>query len=88
MEEGNLIDRVRILLQRDQTFYNEHQRVLQENVCPTMVGGFLDFPCITTFVASKIVTWWEESYFLLFRAVSSIFQGKNKIKYGAIQVES
>lgn len=80
MEEGNIIDRVRILLQRDQTFYNENQRVLQMNVCSTMVGGFLDFPIITTFVASKIVSWWEESYYLLFRTVSSIFQG-NKTKY-------
>lgn len=76
MEEGNLMDRVRILLQRDQTYYTEHQKVLQENVCRTVIGGFLDFPKTTTFVASKLVTWWEESYYLLFRSSSALFQGK------------
>ncbi len=76
MEEGNLMDRVRILLQRDQSYYNEHQKVILENVCSTVVGGYLDFPCVTTFVANKIVTWWEESYFQLFRSPSCLFQGK------------
>lgn len=75
MEEGNLMDRVRILLQRDLAYYNENQKVIQENVCPTVVGGSLDFPCIVTFVATKLVTWWEESYYLLFRSLSAIFQG-------------
>lgn len=75
MEEGNLMDRVRILLQRDQAYYNKYQKILLENVCPTVIGGFLDFPCVTTFVANKIVTWWEENYFLLFHSLSSLFQG-------------
>lgn len=77
MEEGNLMDRVRILLQRDQAYYSEHQKVIQEKVCRTVVGGFLDFPKTTTFVASKVVTWWEESYYLLFRASSALFKGKS-----------
>ena len=80
MEEGNLIDRVRILLQRDQTFYKEHQRVLQDRLCSSASGGFLDFPNITTFVASKITTWWEESYYLLFHSMSSLFKGELSIK--------
>lgn len=41
MEEGNLLDRVRILLQRDLDYYNQHQTVLQENLCSGVVGGFL-----------------------------------------------
>ena len=41
MEEGNLLDRVQILLQRDLGYYNKHQTVLQETLCPGVVGGLL-----------------------------------------------
>ena len=55
MEEGNLMDRVRILLQRDMGYYQAHQRVLQENLCPGVVGGLLDFPHYASFAAVKLV---------------------------------
>lgn len=41
MEEGNLLDRVRILLQRDLAYYETHQTILQETLCPGVVGGLL-----------------------------------------------
>lgn len=41
MEEGNLLDRVRILLQRDLDYYKQHQTVLQETLCAGIVGGLL-----------------------------------------------
>lgn len=41
MEEGNLLDRVRILLQRDLAYYKQHQAVLQETLCSGVVGGLL-----------------------------------------------
>jgi hypothetical protein len=55
MEEGNLMDRVRILLQRDLGYYQAHQTVLQENLCPGIVGGLLDFPHYASFAAVKLV---------------------------------
>ena len=55
MEEGNLMDRVRILLQRDMGYYQAHQTVLQENLCPGVVGGLLDFPHYASFAAVKLV---------------------------------
>jgi hypothetical protein len=55
MEEGNLMDRVRILLQRDLGYYQAHQTVLQENLCPGVVGGLLDFPHYASFAAVKLV---------------------------------
>jgi hypothetical protein len=55
MEEGNLMDRVRILLQRDLSYYQAHQTVLQENLCPGVVGGLLDFPHYASFAAVKLV---------------------------------
>lgn len=55
MEEGNMMDRVRILLQRDMAYYQAHQTVLQENLCPGVVGGLLDFPHYASFAAVKLV---------------------------------
>lgn len=72
LEEGNLIDRVRILVQRDADFYQEHQRVLQENICPHVVGGLLDFPHYASFAAVKLATWWEAEYFNTFHVGSGI----------------
>ena len=49
------MDRVRILLQRDMGYYQAHQTVLQENLCPGVVGGLLDFPHYASFAAVKLV---------------------------------
>lgn len=55
MEEGNLLDRVRILLQRDLDYYNKHQSVLQETLCSGVVGGLLG-KLIITFYKSNYKT--------------------------------
>lgn len=57
MEEGDLMDRVPILLQRDMQYYQQHQTVLQETICAGIVGGKLDFPRYASFAAVKIVLW-------------------------------
>nr|XP_018897061.1 PREDICTED: uncharacterized protein LOC109030520 [Bemisia tabaci] len=74
MEEGNLMDRTRILLQRDSEHYNAHQMVLQENLCAGVVGGILDFPHYASFAAVKLVLWWEQEYFMTFRKSSRLFE--------------
>lgn len=74
MEEGNLMDRIRILLQRDSDYYEKHQSVLQENLCIGVVGGVLDFPYYASFAAVKMVIWWEEEYLAAFNRPSG-FQG-------------
>lgn len=76
MEEGNLMDRTRILLQRDSEHYNAHQMVLQENLCAGVVGGILDFPHYASFAAVKLVLWWEQEYFMTFRKSSRLFECK------------
>lgn len=57
MEEGDLMDRVPILLTRNMQYYQKHQTVLQETICPGIVGGKLDFPRYASFAAVKIVHW-------------------------------
>nr|CAD7265349.1 unnamed protein product [Timema shepardi] len=74
MEEGNMMDRVRILLQRDLGYYQAHQTVLQENLCPGVVGGLLDFPRYASFAAVKLVLWWEEEYVAAFRGPSGLLE--------------
>lgn len=86
MEEGDLMDRVPILLQRDRQYYDvnkllfstdkvalefegnlkkkhfyptqQHQTVLQEIICPGVVGGSLDFPRSASFASVKLVEWY------------------------------
>ncbi|KAK6617259.1 hypothetical protein RUM44_005590 [Polyplax serrata] len=72
MEEGNLLDRVRILLQRDLAYYKQHQAVLQETLCSGVVGGLLDFPRYASFAAVKIVTWWEAQFKSAFQKLSGL----------------
>ncbi|XP_021923191.1 uncharacterized protein LOC110831470 isoform X2 [Zootermopsis nevadensis] len=74
MEEGNMMDRVRILLQRDMAYYQAHQTVLQENLCPGVVGGLLDFPHYASFAAVKLVAWWEEEYVATFHCASGLLE--------------
>ncbi|XP_054259529.1 uncharacterized protein LOC128984248 [Macrosteles quadrilineatus] len=79
MEEGNLMDRVRILLQRDSGYYQQHQRVLQENLCIGVVGGVLDFPHYASFAAVKMVKWWEDEYLAAFNRPSGL-QGELEVE--------
>ncbi|XP_052121022.1 uncharacterized protein LOC113216088 isoform X2 [Frankliniella occidentalis] len=74
MEEGNLMDRVRILLQRDMAYYQANQAVLHETLCPGVVGGLLDFPHYASFAAYKLVLWWEEEYQAAFRKPSGLLE--------------
>ncbi|KAK3932514.1 Frataxin-like protein, mitochondrial [Frankliniella fusca] len=74
MEEGNLMDRVRILLQRDMAYYQANQTVLHETLCPGVVGGLLDFPHYASFAAYKMVLWWEEEYQAAFRKPSGLLE--------------
>ncbi|XP_077267571.1 uncharacterized protein LOC143900281 isoform X1 [Temnothorax americanus] len=78
MEDGNLVDRVRILLQRDMQYYQEMQTVLREPLCIRISGGRLDFPRHASFAAIKIVTWWEADFVAAFKrtsGLSSIWNG-------------
>ncbi|XP_046392270.1 uncharacterized protein LOC124160463 [Ischnura elegans] len=70
MEEGNLMDRVQILLQRDLAYYEEHQKVLQERLCSEVVGGQLDFPHHASFASVKLVSWWEGEFVAAFHKPS------------------
>ncbi|XP_062709375.1 uncharacterized protein LOC134288458 [Aedes albopictus] len=72
MEEGNLMDRIPILLQRDLQYYEANQKVLQENICPGVVGGKLDFPRSASFASVKIVVWLEDEYFAAYRKNSGL----------------
>ncbi|CAB0033288.1 unnamed protein product [Trichogramma brassicae] len=66
MEDGNLLDRVRILLQRDMQYYEEQQTVLREPLCVRVSGGQFDFPRHASFAAVKMVMWWEAEFELVF----------------------
>lgn len=72
MEEGDLMDRVPILLNRDKQYYQDHQTVLQETICAGIVGGKLDFPRNASFAAVKIVHWWEDEYYAAYKKNSGL----------------
>ena len=98
MEDGNLVDRVRILLQRDMQYYQvllllralllrnnsyivmiqEMQTVLKEPLCSRISGGKLDFPRHASFVAVKIVEWWETDFQAAFKRHSGLSLMENK----------
>ncbi|CAB0010939.1 unnamed protein product [Nesidiocoris tenuis] len=75
MEEGNLLDRVSILLQRDSGYYEEHQSVLQESICNGIAGGVLDFPHHASFASVKMVRWWEQHFISIFGVPSGLIHG-------------
>ncbi|XP_014469110.1 PREDICTED: uncharacterized protein LOC106741512 [Dinoponera quadriceps] len=77
MEDGNLVDRVRILLQRDMQYYQEMQTVLREPLCIRISGGKLDFPRHASFAAIKIVTWWEADFATAFKRSSGLSCAEN-----------
>ncbi|XP_018570086.1 uncharacterized protein LOC108910070 [Anoplophora glabripennis] len=74
MEDGNLMDKVHILIQRDMEYYKDKQAVLQETICPGVIGGRLDFPRSASFAAMKLVLWWEEEYVAAYKNPSGFLQ--------------
>lgn len=77
MEEGNLMDRIPILLQRDMQYYQHNQLVLQETICPGVVGGKLDFPRYASFASVKIVKWFEDEFFAAYKKNSGLLHIHN-----------
>ncbi|KAG6458860.1 hypothetical protein O3G_MSEX011083 [Manduca sexta] len=75
IEDGNIMDRIPILLQRDLEYYQKNQTVLSETVCRGVVGGRLDFPRNASFAAVKIVLWLEEEFSIAFKQGSGMFVG-------------
>ncbi|KAL0832981.1 hypothetical protein ABMA28_001105 [Loxostege sticticalis] len=73
IEDGNIMDRIPILLQRDLEYYQTNQTVLSETICPGVVGGRLDFPRNASFAAVKIVLWLEEEFSVAFKQGSGMF---------------
>ncbi|XP_056629865.1 uncharacterized protein KIAA0825 [Diorhabda sublineata] len=62
MEDGNLMDKVNILIQRDMEYYTKNQTILQETICAGIIGGKLDFPRSASFASVKLVLWWEKEF--------------------------
>lgn len=50
----------------------EMQTVLKEPLCSRISGGKLDFPRHASFVAVKIVTWWEADFQAAFKRHSGL----------------
>lgn len=50
----------------------EMQTVLKEPLCLRISGGKLDFPRHASFVAVKIVTWWEADFQAAFKRHSGL----------------
>ncbi|XP_053603804.1 uncharacterized protein LOC128671390 [Plodia interpunctella] len=73
IEDGNIMDRIPILLQRDFEYYQKNQTVLSETICQGVVGGRLDFPRNASFAAVKIVIWLEEEFSIAFQHGSGMF---------------
>ncbi|XP_035438982.2 uncharacterized protein LOC118268551 isoform X2 [Spodoptera frugiperda] len=73
IEDGNIMDRIPILLQRDLEYYQKNQTVLSETICKGVVGGRLDFPRNASFASVKIVLWLEEEFSIAFKQGSGMF---------------
>ncbi|KAF7275918.1 hypothetical protein GWI33_011144 [Rhynchophorus ferrugineus] len=85
MEDGNLMDKVNILIQRDLEYYKNKQAVLQETICPGIIGGRLDFPRSASFAAVKLVLWWEDEYIAAYKKSSGFFQKGARNSRGSIE---
>ncbi|XP_050514797.1 uncharacterized protein KIAA0825 homolog [Diabrotica virgifera virgifera] len=70
MEDGNLMDKVNILIQRDMEYYDTNQSILQETICAGVIGGKLDFPRSASFASMKLVIWWEEEFVAAYKKSS------------------
>ncbi|XP_072939616.1 uncharacterized protein [Epargyreus clarus] len=73
IEDGNIMDRIPILLQRDLEYYQNNQTVLSEKICRGVVGGRLDFPRNASFASVKIVRWLEDEFSIAFKQGSGMF---------------
>ncbi|XP_023018112.2 uncharacterized protein KIAA0825 isoform X1 [Leptinotarsa decemlineata] len=78
MEDGNLMDKVNILIQRDMEYYKSKQSILQETICPGVIGGKLDFPRTASFASVKLVLWWEEEFRAAHKISSGFLHGDKK----------
>ncbi|XP_053979954.1 uncharacterized protein LOC128877038 isoform X2 [Hylaeus volcanicus] len=87
MEDGNLVDRVRILLQRDMQYYQEMQTVLKEPLCTRVCGGKLDFPRHASFAAIKIVMWWEVDFQAAFNRHSGLTKSSEHETDASTEIE-
>ncbi|XP_030762018.1 uncharacterized protein LOC115886854 [Sitophilus oryzae] len=85
MEDGNLMDKVNILIQRDLEYYKSKQSVLQETICPGIIGGRLDFPRSASFAAVKLVIWWEDEYIAAYKNPSGFFQKDSRSSRSSIE---
>lgn len=54
--------------------FQDKQAVLQETICPGVIGGRLDFPRSASFAAMKLVLWWEEEYVAAYKKPSGFLQ--------------
>lgn len=68
------MDRIPILIQRDMEYYQQNQVVLQETICPGVVGGKLDFPRYASFASVKLVLWFEDEYYAAYKKNSGLLQ--------------
>lgn len=59
---------------RHNFLFQNKQTVLQEIICPGVIGGKLDFPRSASFAAMKLVLWWEEEYVAAYRKPSGFLQ--------------
>lgn len=55
-------------------YFQDKQKVLQENICTGIVGGHLDFPRYASFAAVKLVVWWEDEFIAAYRHGSGFMQ--------------
>nr|CAH7717291.1 unnamed protein product [Callosobruchus chinensis]CAH7749832.1 unnamed protein product [Callosobruchus chinensis] len=78
MEDGNLMDKLGILIKRDMEYYQSKQAILQQTLCPGVMGGKLDFPRSASFASIKLVQWWEEEYVAAYKRPSGFFQTTKK----------
>lgn len=61
-------------------FLKKNQKVLQELLCISVIGGRLDFPRNASFAAVKLVLWWEEEYVAAYRKSSGLFRSTVEIE--------
>lgn len=54
--------------------FQSKQKILQETICPAVVGGHLDFPRYASFAAVKLVLWWEEEFVAAYRHGSGFME--------------
>ncbi|KOB74951.1 Uncharacterized protein OBRU01_08305 [Operophtera brumata] len=88
IEDGNIMDRIPILLQRDLEYYQKNQTVLSETICRGVVGGRLDFPRNASFASVKIVLWLEEEFSIAFNSDVGVAKTSDPDKFVQLAIKS